>query len=95
MPRHAAFQIKADWVLVTSESVVSLTVQNRGSADMEISPYAGSRRAAPQGLVVPPRTALVNRRVSDLFPGYVAAGATSDVYARAVSHPTWVFVSHV
>jgi hypothetical protein len=70
------------WLQVTDTPTVNVTVQNRGSHDMEILPYEGSDHHDPQGLLIPPDTALVNRRISDLFPGSVVAGVASHLHAR-------------
>ncbi len=94
MPKHEAIEVPKRWTLLTDEPVERVTVQNRGSFEMEISPYAGTYSDKPQGLVVPARTALINRRLSDLFPGAVLAGATSDLYARALDTATMAFISH-
>lgn len=95
MPRHEPITLSKNWTQISAEAVERVTVQNRGSFEMEISPYAGSYSDHPQGLAIPPRTALINRRLSDLFPGAVAAGATAELWGRALDQSTIAFVSHV
>lgn len=95
MARNSAIDVTRDWGELTADPVVALTVQNRGSHEMEISPIPGNAEKRPQGLVIPPRTALINRSLSDLFPGAVAAGVASRLYARAITGDTMAWVSHV
>ena len=93
MARQDVITVENEWVELSAEPITALTVQNVGSHEVELlnNPIESRR---PVGLVLPPRTALVNRTLAELFPGTVAAGATARIYARARLNSSSVFVSH-
>ena len=97
MARSEVLEVGVVWAKLTSEPVISLTVQNRGAYLLELSTTPGTNKSPPQGLALDRHVALINRRVSDLFPGEVVAGQTGDVWARSRGpdpKSTYVFVSH-
>lgn len=94
MPYQAIVPVTEVWTAVTNGPVASLTFQNRGSTEIEILPAEGQTGPAPQGLMLPRGTALVNRRMSDLFPGEVTSSAT--LWARTYPKGrAYAFVSHI
>jgi hypothetical protein len=92
MPKNAIVHVPTTWVRLTDVPVLALTVQNRGSHSIEMLNDEGA--VAVAGLRLPVDTALINRAVSDLFPGAVAVGVASHLWARAVLNSSEAFVSY-
>lgn len=92
MPKNATVAVPTRWTRLTDAPVLALTIQNRGSHPFEILNDEGAVGAS--GLRLPVDTALVNRSMSDLFPGAVAVGVASHLWARAERNSSVAFVSY-
>lgn len=92
MAKNTTVTVPTHWTRLTDVPVLKLTIQNRGSHPFEILNDVGA--VEPSGLRLPVDTALVNRTMSDLFPGAVAAGAASHLWARAEWNVSVAFVSY-
>lgn len=98
MAKNATQTVTSEWAQLTSGDVTSITIQNFGGDPVTIVGTVGANAPAATsdvGLVLDPGIAVINRSMTDLFPG--VSGATR-VYARTnpdtPSSVAEVFVSH-
>lgn len=97
MPRNTTLTVTKDWSEVTDADVTNITLSNRGSDEIEfmatVGAVAPSNGSNPQGILLERGTAIINRALTDLFPGVSGANR---VYARTApgGDISQVFVSH-
>lgn len=96
MAQDVVKTLTKSWQEMTDADVTSITLQNRGSDEAEfvgtVGAVAPADTAQPQGIVLERGTAVINRAMTDLFPGVAA----TRVYGRVAAggEVAQVYVSH-
>lgn len=93
MPQNLSISVETSYELLTDTSVTEATFQNVGSQPIYLLGTNGTGKPADDllGILYRPGEGESKRLLADLFPGVVGVDR---LWARAVSFPTQVFVSH-
>lgn len=93
MPQNTSISVETAYELLTDDNVTEATFQNIGSQPIYILGTNGANKPADDllGIVYRPGEGESKRSLADLFPG---VAGVNRLWARAVSFPTQVFISH-
>lgn len=93
MPRNTTVPIGTNWIQITDDNVAAITFQVTGENAVFIAGTvgAGAEPVEPDGLIYGPTRGEAGRPMTELFPGVPGANR---IWARQVSAPSKVFVSH-
>ena len=90
MARNERVTLGTGWTQLTNADATSITIQNTTGHPLEINGRNGATDPTTSGMSVPAGEAILNKNLSDLFPGVSGANR---VYARGADGQE-VFVSH-